>query len=88
MRLKIKYSSLKTIIREALLLEKEDNDKERGPVDKMKGWQPPSHMTQGSDATSWASYDEWDGDGGAFDMGLDEADDLEEEDQEEGHHEE
>tara|TARA_B100000131_G_scaffold88226_1_gene85072 strand:+ start:256 stop:519 length:264 start_codon:yes stop_codon:yes gene_type:complete len=82
---KIKYSKLRLVIREALLLEKDDDDKEKGPVDKMKGWEPPAHMVHGSSSTSWNQFDDWDTDDGAFDMGLDEADG---EDVDESHHEE
>ena len=82
MTYKLRLSDLKFIIREAIILEaNDDDDKKGGPIDRMKGWQPPSHMQHGSDATDWSQDDEWDSGDDAFDMGIDEADGSDEEDE-------
>ena len=81
---KIQYSRLRLVIREALLLEKDDDDKEKGPVDKMKSWEPPSNMVHGSSSTDWSRWDDWDA-GGEFDM--DTFDEADEKGIDEEHHE-
>ena len=80
---KVTYAKLRKIIREAILTE-EEKGKRGGPVDRAKAWEPPDNMVHGSSATSWSQWDDWDSDSGAFDMGLDEAD---EESVDEAHHE-
>lgn len=78
---KMRLARLKHIIREVILLEKTDEEDKGGPIDKIKGWQPPSNLRTGSDSTDWSKWDEWD-QGGEFDMddgGLDESDHDEDE---------
>lgn len=88
MKRKIKMSKLRMVIREAIkrsLVEAEAGKKRKGPVERMKGWQPPDNMRTGSSATSWHSEDSWDfdgGDEGLMDHDLVETDDLEEDEHE------
>ena len=78
---RLKLKEVREIIRN-LIIEAEDDDDRRGPIDKIKGWQPPANMVRGSDTTDWSSWDRDDPAGDAFivdDTGdLDEADEVEE----------
>ena len=60
----------------------DDEDDRRGPVDKMKGWQPPSNMVRGTDTTDWTQWDRDDMAGDEFI--VDDSGDLDESDGAEG----
>ena len=75
---KIKLYELRRAIRN-IIIEADDEEDRRGPVDKMKGWQPPQNMVSGTDTTDWTTWDRDDMAGDEFiDDTLDEADEDEE----------
>tara|TARA_B100000123_G_C25337584_1_gene257069 strand:+ start:115 stop:351 length:237 start_codon:yes stop_codon:yes gene_type:complete len=75
---KIKLYELRRAIRN-IIIEADEEEDRRGPVDKMKGWQPPQNMVSGTDTTDWTTWDRDDMAGDEFiDDTLDEADEDEE----------
>ncbi len=76
---KIKLYELRRAIRNIIIEADEEEEDRRGPVDKMKGWQPPQNMVSGTDTTDWTTWDRDDMAGDEFiDDTLDEADEDEE----------
>ena len=74
---KIRLYELRQAIKN-ILIEADEEDR-RGPVDKMKGWQPPQNMVSGTGTTDWTTWDRDDMAGDEFiDDTLDEADEEEE----------
>ena len=75
---KIKLYELRRAIRN-IIIEADEVEDRRGPVAKMKGWQPPQNMVSGTDTTDWTTWDRDDMAGDEFiDDTLDEADEDEE----------
>ena len=76
---KVRLHELRQIIR-TLIIEGEEEEDRRGPVDKMKGWQPPQNMVTGTSTTDWTQWDRDDMAGDEFiDDTLDEAEHAEDE---------
>ena len=76
---KVRLHELRQIIR-TLIIEGEEEEDRRGPVDKMKGWQPPQNMVTGTRTTDWTQWDRDDMAGDEFiDDTLDEAEHAEDE---------
>ena len=53
---KIKLYELRRAIRN-IIIEADEEEDRRGPVAKMKGWQPPQNMVSGTDTTDWTTWD-------------------------------
>lgn len=79
---KLRLSELRQVVKNLILEAEEDEDDRRGPVDKMKGWQPPSNMVRGTDTTDWTQWDRDDMAGDEFI--VDDSGDLDESDGAEG----
>ena len=79
---KLRLSELRQVVKNLILEAEEGEDDRRGPVDKMKGWQPPSNMVRGTDTTDWTQWDRDDMAGDEFI--VDDSGDLDESDGAEG----